>query len=118
MSEKKIDFSTLDPASDPEHWEDLIASVVFRAQQNQRRPKSLVILLSAWARPAFAAAAVFALAIWSAHLLWPQASTANTAVTIQQRDPVTLLSSWAASGGIPSDADPWSISLDDYGREK
>jgi hypothetical protein len=90
----KIDFAALDPSRDGRRWEEMVASIAQRAAR--RRPRSIPGQLSAWARPALAAAAALALLVWTAAFVSGRA--------VDETDPTALLSQWAMTDEVPAPA--------------
>jgi len=107
MADEKIDFSALDPAQDPQRWEQLIESVSQRALAQRARPNPLLLQLSSWARPALALAVGLAIAIWCAALLLGARDTSTNVTRVE--DPVQALWTWAAEDAIPSSAYPTDL---------
>jgi hypothetical protein len=65
MDDDRIDFSSLDPSQDAARWEALADAVAGRAIAARGRSATLPDQLAAWWRPALAAAAVIAIAVWA-----------------------------------------------------
>ena len=107
MADEKIDFSALDPAQDPQRWEQLVESVAQRALAARERPNPLLLQLSAWFRPALALATGLAIAVWCAALVQSDRSTAAAVATVE--DPVHALTNWAADDAIPSSVNPVAV---------
>jgi hypothetical protein len=64
MDDDRIDFSPLDPSRDARRFEALVGAVTERALASRRRAATVSGQLAAWWRPALAAAAVIAIAVW------------------------------------------------------
>lgn len=60
----RMDFSALDPSQDARRFEALVGAVTERAIASRRRSATVPGQLVAWWRPALAAAAVIAIAVW------------------------------------------------------
>lgn len=99
MNQEKIDFSSLDPARDPERWDRMIQSVASKALEARSRPQTISEQMGRWIRPALAMAAALALVIWGGALF----SNRTQSSTVQQKiDPAYVLSGWASSQERPS----------------
>ena len=105
MSERKIDFSAIDPARDRKRWDKLVQSVASRAYEARRQGLTVGHQLIAWARPVLAIAACVALATGTATLLagsqQAPAGTENAAPSASPRDAALVLASWAMNDERP-----------------
>lgn len=75
-------FHELDPARDPQHWQELVSAIVKAAEPElarRRRKADLPGLLLQWARPALATAATVALLASAAALLRGGATVSEAA---------------------------------------
>jgi hypothetical protein len=104
MTDRKIDLSPLDPSRDPLRWERMVRSVAARGAEAaaRGRPATLALQLVAWARPAMAAAAALALAVWVPAWLraGPTATTTPPSTTTPAgtaADTAARLAAWAAT---------------------
>jgi len=97
MSDRKIDFSVIDPKRDPDRWNRMVDATVQRALA-QRQGNAFAVTLLEWARPALLVAAGMALVSWCG-------------VTVRQKEMVEqrgtdeaawVLTRWAVTGEEPS----------------
>lgn len=93
MSPDRIDFSSLDPSRDAGRWEALVQGVSVRALAGRQSP--VLLQLTAWARPALAAAALAALLCWLPSLA-PPAPSAESAELPTGDARARALSEWEA----------------------
>jgi hypothetical protein len=99
----RLDFSALDPKRDPARFERMVAAVVEGVGTSQGAVHPLWLALFGWGRVAVATAAAVALCAWIPTLAGGRAAEPASS------DRVALVSSWANSGRIPSDADLYRV---------
>jgi hypothetical protein len=95
MTDERIDLSSLDPARDSVRWQHLVEGVAKQAWAARQRKLTIGFQLVAWARPAFAIAAAFALV--SGASVW----AASRQPSVSQQDSTTTLVKWAMSDQVP-----------------
>jgi len=93
--EQRIDFSPIDPARDGERWERMIGAVAARGRA-ATGAGSVWGQLTAWWRPALAAAAVLAVALAGTALL---AGSGGAPAPAPAPDPDAALVRWALGDG-------------------
>ncbi len=97
MSDRKIDFSGIDPKSNAERWNRQVDATVARALA-RRRSGSFAFTLLEWARPALLVAASLALVTWCG-------AGVRQSRTNERRgtdDAAWILTRWAVTGEEPS----------------
>ena len=100
MDHDRIDFTSLDPMSDPVRFERMVAVVV---HGRRVRPRSAALFsreLLRWGRAAVAIAAALAGAAWL-----PALARGGGSGAARASDPVELVAEWARAGEVPRDAD-------------
>lgn len=93
MSDRRFDFSSIDPSRDRVSWEQKISTIATRAAAAVRVPWTVSAQLAAWLRPALALAAGVAVVLWLAVPLTAPSSTSS--VRARQLDPAVALERWA-----------------------
>lgn len=96
MSDRKIDFSGIDPKRDPERWSRQVDATVVRALA-RRRSGSFAFTLLEWARPALLVAASVAVVTWCGVSV-----RQNTTERRGPDDAAWILTRWAVTGEEPS----------------
>ena len=112
MDDDRIDFSVLDPKRDAIRFKRMVETTLAGIRSSALGVPRLVHQLVVWGRTAVAAAAALALAAWVLALF----EDGRTASTLRGSDPVELISQWAKTGGVPSEADPLDALGDPDGR--
>ena len=112
MDDDRIDFSALDPKRDAIRFKRMVETTLAGIRSSALGVPRLVHQLVVWGRTAVAAAAALALAAWVLALF----EDGRTASTLRGSDPVELISQWAKTGGVPSEADPLDALGDPDGR--
>ena len=102
MDDDRIDFSALDPNRDAIRFKRMVETTLAGIRSSALGVPRLVHQLVVWGRTAVATAAALALAAWVLALF----EDGRTASTLHGSDPVELISQWAKTGGVPSEADP------------
>jgi hypothetical protein len=101
MEQEKVDLSALDPSRDSARWNRLVDSITRRALEARRRRISVPYQLLAWARPAVAMAAAFAVVVLVGASISRLSARSSEVATAK---PAVMLSIWAATGNRPSTA--------------
>ncbi len=104
MDDDRIDFSALDPKRDPIRFKRMVEMTLAGIRSSASGAPGLVHQLDVWGRTAVAAAALLALVAWLPALF--EDGRSPSASTHRGSDPVELISQWAKTGGVPSEADP------------
>ena len=112
MDDDRIDFSALDPKRDAIRFKRMVETTLAGIRSSALGVPRLVHQLVVWGRTAVATAAALALAAWVLALF----EDGRTASTLRGSDPVELISQWAKTGGVPSEADPLDALGDLDGR--
>lgn len=99
--EERIDFSVLDPKSDPRRFEWMVQAVLSGLQPQTPLVNPLLLGLVRLGRTAVAVAALFAIVTWLPSLTRSPSTTA----TASKSDPVEVVMSWADQGAVPSNVD-------------
>jgi hypothetical protein len=97
MSDRKIDFSVIDPQRDPDRWNRQVEATVARALA-RRQGGAFTFTVLEWARPALLVAASVALVTWCG-------VTVRQSRTTELRgsdDAAWVLTRWAVTGEEPS----------------
>src|ERR1700737_1855085 len=102
MDDERIDFSALDPQRNPIRFERMVQTVVAGAQSPT--PVPLVHQLARSGSAALAVAALLAVIAWLPNLI-SGTSKFTTSPMITRSEAVELVSAWAQTGNVPSDAD-------------
>jgi hypothetical protein len=97
MSDRKIDFSPIDPERDSERYNRRVEAIVARALARRRRGAFAFTLLE-WARPALLVAATTAVVTWCGATV-RQSSRAEPPGA---DDAPWILTRWVATGEEPS----------------
>jgi hypothetical protein len=97
MSDRKIDFSVIDPQRDPDRWNRQVEATVARALA-RRQGGAFTFTLLEWARPALLVAASIALVIWCG------VGVRQSSVTERRGSDEApwVLTRWAVTGEEPS----------------
>ena len=103
MDDDRIDFSALDPKRDAIRFNRMVEMTLAGIRSSALGAPGLVHQLVVWGRTAVATAALLALAAWLPALFDDGRSPASA---LRGGDPVELVSQWARTGGVPSEADP------------
>jgi negative regulator of sigma E activity len=99
---EKIDFSSLDPALDEDRWERRIRGIVRTALATREAKVTVWSQLTAWAKPALAAAVVTAcICVTVAAVSSVEDTRDKTSVSVQT-EPALALAEWAASDEPPA----------------
>jgi len=114
MDDDRIDFSALDPKRDAIRFKRMVETTLAGIRSSALGVPRLVHQLVVWGRTAVAAAAALALAAWVLALF--EDGRNPSASTLRGGDPVELISQWAKTGGVPSEADPLDALGDLDGR--
>ncbi len=114
MDDDRIDFSALDPKRDAIRFRRMVEMTLAGIRSSALAAPGLVHQLAVWGRTAIAAAALLALAAWLPALFEDGRSPA--AGVHRGSDPVELVSQWAKTGRVPSEADPLDALGDLDGR--
>jgi hypothetical protein len=101
MDDSKIDFSSLDPSRNPQHWEARISAIAQQAAARRRRQLTVMGQLLGWARPMLAVAAGVALVGWIA-LVAKGEPRASVQTKNQVEDPAMMLATWAVNDEVPN----------------
>lgn len=105
--DEKLNLSPLDPETDPDRFERLVASAVSAAVEARihREPVSVTVLdLTRWARPLLAAAAVIALTATGALLALPSNPSQPESLAESAGIPPSI-AHWAERGERPTAGD-------------
>ncbi len=100
---ERLDFSSLDPARDPEHWGALVAGTLARvdvALEGRARRDDPLHLIAAWRKPLLAAAAALILM-----LIPVEFALELRERRVEQVGRLVALSHWPAETQPPSGAD-------------
>jgi len=114
MDDDRIDFSALDPKRDAIRFKRMVETTLAGIRSSALGVPRVVHQLVVWGRTAVAAAAALALAAWVLALF--EDGRSPSASTLRGSDPVELISQWAKTGGVPSEADPLDALGDLDGR--
>ena len=96
MSDRKIDFSVIDPKRDADRWNRMVDTTLQRALAQRQSAVSVTLL--EWARPALLVAAGMALVSWCG-------VTVRQNEMVEQRgadEAAWVLTRWAVTGEEPS----------------
>jgi hypothetical protein len=96
MSDRKIDFSAIDPQRDPDRYNRQVEATAARALA-RRKGTAFTFTLLASARPALLVAASVALVTWCGVTVRNDSTTENGA-----DDAAWVLTRWAVTGEEPS----------------
>ena len=100
MSNRPIDFSSIDPKRNEARWESMIHSVLERSKKTRNRSQFFGHLVS-WAKPAITAAAAVALFC----LIGAVARHTDSPRQTSQSEPALMVASWAVGEEMPNTAD-------------
>jgi hypothetical protein len=96
MSDRKIDFSVIDPQRDPARWNRQVEATAARALA-RRKGSAFIFTLLASARPALLVAASVALVTWCGVTVRHDSTTDD-----RSDDAAWVLTRWAVTGEEPS----------------
>ncbi len=113
MTDRKIDFSSLEPFTDRGRLEDIARTMAARVVAVRRRRPDLLLQLLAWSRPALAIAACVALVSWVGPYLRERSTQAQVT---SRAEPAFVLAGWSIVDHRPSTKEILQVLGDNHGN--